>query len=80
MRPTCQERSADIGAVVEEETEAGRGIDDFAREFERLFEESYGHQVDVDATFKRCSEARHFCSGTAAQVARKGVALSHDIR
>ena len=30
----------------------GESVDDYTREFERLFELSYGHRVDVDLAFK----------------------------
>ena len=30
----------------------GESVDDFVRDFERLYEESYGHRADVDAAFK----------------------------
>ena len=31
---------------------SGESVDDFVREFERLFEESYGHRTDVEVAFK----------------------------
>ena len=41
----------------------GKGVDDFTREYEWLFEESYGHRVDVDATFKGVLKQEIFVQG-----------------
>lgn len=41
----------------------GEGVDNYVQEFERLFEESYGHRVDVDATFKGVLKRDIFVQG-----------------
>ena len=41
----------------------GESVDDFVRDFERLFEESYGHRADVDAAFKGVLKRDVFVQG-----------------
>lgn len=41
----------------------GESVDDFVREFERVFEESYGHRGDVEAAFKRVLKRDVFVQG-----------------
>ena len=41
----------------------GESVDDYVREFEQLFESSYGHQTDVDMTFKEILKRDIFVQG-----------------
>jgi hypothetical protein len=42
---------------------AGESVDDYVREFERLFEDSYGHRADIDAAFKAVLKRDLFVQG-----------------
>ncbi len=52
-------------------------MEDFVREFERLFEDGYGHRLDVDSAFK--SLLKSFRTRASPQVAGEGASNYYNV-